>query len=178
MDEPGNDPLAGPLPLRWLRRVSTFLAHYGVETHGIAPIPREERLETRWYQMFFVWFSANMNILSFSTGTAGPAFFSLGVRDSIVVITVVDLVVCLIPAIFAVFGPKLGTRAMVQSRFSWGYYGAIIPSALNVFSLQGFLILNCIIGGQTIASVSSHIDDTLGIVIISIISLVVSFFAV
>lgn len=176
MDEPGNDPQAGLLPLRWLRRVSTFLAHYGVETHGIAPIPREERLETRWYQMFFVWFSANMNILSFSTGTAGPAFFSLGVRDSIVVITIVDLVVCLIPAIFAVFGPKLGTRAMVQSRFSWGYYGAIIPSALNVFSLQGFLILNCIIGGQTIASVSSHIDDTLGIVIISIISLVVTFF--
>jgi len=53
------------------------------------------------------------------------------------------------------------------------YYGAVIPSILNVFSMQGFLILNCIIGGQTIASVSSHLDDTLGIVIISVISLVV-----
>lgn len=53
------------------------------------------------------------------------------------------------------------------------YYGAIIPSALTVFSMQGFLILNCIIGGQTLASVSDHLDDTLGIVIISIISLVV-----
>ena len=40
--------------------------------------------------------------------------------------------------------------------------------------MQGFLILNCIIGGQTLASVSSHLDDTLGIVIISVISLVVS----
>ncbi|KAI6127960.1 cytosine-purine permease [Pisolithus croceorrhizus] len=167
-NEPENNVRAGFLPLRWLYRASTFLAHYGIETHGIAPIPREERLEKRWYQMFFVWFSANMNILSFSTGTIGPAFFSLGVRDSIIVIVVVDL--------FAVFGPKLGTRAMVQSRFSWGYYGAIIPSALNVFSLQGFLILNCIIGGQTIASVNSHLDDTLGIVIIGIISLVVTFF--
>ena len=39
--------------------------------------------------------------------------------------------------------------------------------------MQGFLILNCIIGGQTIASVSSHLDDTLGIVIIGVISLVV-----
>ncbi|KAG6331535.1 hypothetical protein ID866_7555 [Astraeus odoratus] len=66
-------------PLRWLRRITTFLAHYKIETHGIAPIARDERLETRWYQMFFVWFSANMNILTFSTGTAGPAFFSLGV---------------------------------------------------------------------------------------------------
>ncbi|KAI9568123.1 purine-cytosine permease [Boletus coccyginus] len=158
-------------PLRLLHRVTTLLAHHGVETHGIAPIPVAQRVETRWYQMFFVWFSANMNVLAFGTGTSGPAFFSLGVRDAIVIIVVIDLVLC-----SAVFGPKLGMRAMVQSRFSWGYYGSIIPSVLNVFSMQGFLILNCIIGGQTLASVSSDLDDTLGIVIISVISLVVTFF--
>jgi hypothetical protein len=39
--------------------------------------------------------------------------------------------------------------------------------------MQGFLILNCIIGGQTLASLSPRLDDTLGIVIIGIISLVV-----
>jgi purine-cytosine permease-like protein len=39
--------------------------------------------------------------------------------------------------------------------------------------MQGFLILNCIVGGQTLASLSPHLDDTLGIVIIGIISLVV-----
>ena len=39
--------------------------------------------------------------------------------------------------------------------------------------MQGFLILNCIIGGQTLASVSDHLNETLGIVIIGIISLVV-----
>ena len=49
----------------------------------------------------------------------------------------------------------------------------MLPAALNVFSMQGFLILNCIIGGQTLASVSDHLDDILGIVIISLISLVV-----
>lgn len=96
----------------------------------------------------------------------------------------------------AVFGPKLGTRSMVTARFSWGYaifhitierclikhlwiryYGAIIPSALTVFSMQGFLILNCIVGGQMLASVSNgHLDDTLGIVIISIISFAVGLF--
>ncbi|OAX40640.1 hypothetical protein K503DRAFT_714213 [Rhizopogon vinicolor AM-OR11-026] len=159
----------------FLGRVTALLSRYGIETHGIAPVPAEERLETRWYQMFFVWFSANMNILTFSTGTVGPAFFALGVRDSITIIVIIDLVFCLLPAFFAVFGPKLGTRAMVQARFSWGYFGAIIPTVLNVFSMQGFLILNCIVGGQTLASLSSHLDDTLGIVIISIISLAVTF---
>ncbi|KAG2340849.1 hypothetical protein BDR05DRAFT_1032723 [Suillus weaverae] len=62
--------------------------------------------------------------------------------------------ICLSPAFFAVFGPKLGTRAMVQAGFLWGYFGAIIPTVLNVFSMQGFLILNCIVGGQTLASPS------------------------
>ena len=61
-----------------------------------------------------------------------------------------------------------------KAEFSLSYYGSIIPSAFTVFSMQGFLILNCIIGGQTLASVSSHLNDTLGIVIIGVISLVVS----
>jgi purine-cytosine permease-like protein len=92
----------------------------------------------------------------------------------------------------AIFGPKLGTRAMVQARFSWGYslyirlvivqcltffpryFGSVIPSILNVFTMQAFLVLNSIIGGQTLAAVSVRLDDTTGIVIISIVSLVVS----
>ncbi|KIK34797.1 hypothetical protein CY34DRAFT_812678 [Suillus luteus UH-Slu-Lm8-n1] len=161
--------------LGFLRRTTQLLSRYGIETHGIVPVPAEERLETRWYQLFFVWFSSCMNLLTFSTGAAGPAFFSLGVRDSIAIIVIVDLVCCLLPGFFAIFGPKLGMRAMVQARFSWGYFGAIIPTILNVFSSEGFLILNCIIGGQTIASLSSQLDDTLGIVILAIVSLVITF---
>ena len=65
---------------------------------------------------------------------------------------------------------------MVQSRFSWGYYGAIIPSILNVLSMQGYVIINCIIGGQTLAAVSSHLDPTAGIVITGLISLGASVF--
>ncbi|KAI0944997.1 hypothetical protein AcV7_001649 [Taiwanofungus camphoratus] len=64
---------------------------------------------------------------------------------------------------------------MVQARFSWGYYAVVLPSALNVFSMQGFLILDCIIGGQMLASVSTHLNDTLGIVIIGLMSLAVTF---
>ncbi|KAG2146353.1 permease for cytosine/purines, uracil, thiamine, allantoin-domain-containing protein [Suillus clintonianus] len=159
----------------FLGRTTLLLSRCGIETHGVAPVPAEERLETRWYQMFFVWFSASMNILGFSIGTAGPAFFALGVRDSITIIVIVNLTTCLFPAFSAVFGPKLGMRAVVQARFSFGYFGAIIPAVLNVLSLEGFLILNCIVGGQTIASLSPRLDDTLGIVIVGIITLVVTF---
>lgn len=49
----------------------------------------------------------------------------------------------------------------------------MLPSALNVFTMQGFLILNCILAGQTLASVSDHLNATLGIVIIGVISMLV-----
>ncbi|KAF8804586.1 hypothetical protein BYT27DRAFT_7213747 [Phlegmacium glaucopus] len=111
-------------------------------------------------QMFFIWFSVNFNILAFGAGSSGPAFFALGIR-----IAYLRYLLWM-----SFFGPKLGMRAMVQCRFSWGYYAAAIPSTLNVFSSQSFLILNCIIGGQTLATVSHKLDDTLGIVIIGLIS--------
>ncbi|RDX54764.1 purine-cytosine permease [Lentinus brumalis] len=160
----------------WFKTATDFLARRGVETNGIDPILPEDRTDTKLYQMFFVWFSANFNVLAFGTGSAGPAFFGLGLRDTLVVLLVVDLISCAIPAYFAIFGPKLGMRSMIVARYSWGYFGSIVPSAFTVFSMQGFLILNCIIGGQTLASVSDRLDDTLGIVIIGIISLAVTFF--
>ncbi|KAI0694516.1 cytosine-purine permease [Cytidiella melzeri] len=163
-------------PTTRFEKLTAFSRRYGIETTGIDPIPPQLRTDTKLFQMFFVWFSANMNVLGLGTGAAGPAFFGLGVKQALIILTVVDIISCFVPAYFAVFGPKLGMRSMVQARYSWGYVGSIIPSALNVFSMQGFLILNCIIGGQTLASVSSHLDDTLGIVIISLISLAVTFF--
>ncbi|THH07037.1 hypothetical protein EW145_g3664 [Phellinidium pouzarii] len=156
----------------WLRALSAILE---IETHGIEPIPAERRTDTRLYEMFFVWFSANLNVLAFSTGTVGPTFFGLGLKDSFAVIVIVDLFAFLIPAYFGVFGPKLGTRVMVHSRFSFGYLGSIIPSLLNVFTLEGYLVLNIIIGGQTLASVSNHLSWDVGIVIIAVLSLFVAF---
>jgi purine-cytosine permease-like protein len=43
-----------------------------------------------------------------------------------------------------------------------------------VLSMQGYLILYCIVAGQTLASISHHLNDTVGIVIISVLTLVVS----
>ncbi|GJE86609.1 cytosine-purine permease [Phanerochaete sordida] len=156
-------------------RVTFFLTRYGIETNGIDPIPPNSRTDSRLFQMFFVWFSSSLNVLGLGTGASGPAFFGLSTKQCLVIMLFVDIVSCAVPAYFAVFGPKLGMRSMVQARYSWGYWPAKLPAALNVFSMQGFLILNCIIGGQTLASVSSHLDDTLGIVIIGLISLALAF---
>lgn len=72
-------------------RMTTVLGSWGLETNGIAPVPPENRTDTRLYQLFFIWFSANANILTLTAGTVGPAFYGLGIRESFLMIIVVDV---------------------------------------------------------------------------------------
>ena len=57
---------------------------------SITPTQLSDRTDTRLYQMFFVWFSANFNILAFSTGSAAPAFFNLGLKHTAIIVVVVN----------------------------------------------------------------------------------------
>ena len=67
------------------------------------------------------------------------------------------------------WGPKLGMRQMIASRYTFGYeinmlssftvhtkalsfYGVILPSIVNLIGVCGFSILSCILGGQALAS--------------------------
>ncbi|KAE9406856.1 hypothetical protein BT96DRAFT_954685 [Gymnopus androsaceus JB14] len=135
------------------------LLSWGVETRGISPVPIEERTDTQFYKLFFIWFTMNFNILSFSAGTLGPVAYGLGIRESCLVILFFNLLCCLPPAYFSTWGPKLGLRQMVQARFSFGYYGVILPCILN--------LINIVADG--------NLTWNAGIVIVVIISLFLSF---
>ncbi|GLB39204.1 putative purine-cytosine permease (2.A.39) family protein [Lyophyllum shimeji] len=156
---------------RWTRRMLTW----GVESRGIQPVAPEQRTDTQFSKIFFIFFSMNANILSFSAGTLGPVVFGLGVRDSCLVILFFNLLCCALPAYFTTWGPKLGMRQMISARYSFGFYGVIIPCILNLIVMIGFCVLNSILGGQALASVNGKLSWTVGIVIVDVISLLVSF---
>ncbi|KAL1742518.1 permease for cytosine/purines, uracil, thiamine, allantoin-domain-containing protein [Schizophyllum fasciatum] len=157
---------------RWARRLLAL----GVEERGVKPVPPEHRTDSGYDKIFFVWASMNTNILSFSAGTLGPVVYGLGLRDSCLVILFFNLLCAAPPAYFTTWGPKTGMRQMVQARYSFGYFGVILPCILNLIGMCGFCILNSILGGQTLASVSSHnLSWTVGIVIITVVSLFISF---
>nr|GAT47871.1 predicted protein [Mycena chlorophos] len=159
----------------WAPRISALLGRWGVETHGIAPIPVEQRVDPRTWQHFLLWFSANVNLPTMVIGAGGPVVFNMSFRDTAVVLLVSDAVASIIPAYFALFGPRLGTRQMVQARYSWGVRAVIIPSLFNVLSMAGYLVLNAIVAGQLLSTISSRLNPTAGIIIISLVSLVASF---
>ncbi|KAN0107482.1 NCS cytosine-purine permease [Russula decolorans] len=157
-----------------IRFLSQKLLTWGVEARGIHPVAVEDRTERHFIKIFFIWMSANMNILSFASGTLGPVTFGLGLRDSCLVILFFNLICAVPPAYLTTWGPKLGFRQLCASRYTFGYYGAMVPSLLSLTSNVGFCILNSILGGQALASIA-NISWTVGIVIISMISLFVSF---
>ncbi|KAI9510190.1 NCS cytosine-purine permease [Russula earlei] len=130
------------------------LATWGVEERGIHPVAVEDRTETHFIKIFFVWFSANTNILSFSTGTLGPVVFGLGLRDSCLVILFFNLL-CAIPPAYL-------------------YYGTMVPSLFSLVLGLGFSVLNSILGGQALATIA-NISWSVGIVIIAVTSLFISF---
>ena len=87
---------------------------------GIRPVAVEDRTETNFINIFFLWFSANTNILAcvcpftsllcnaklydfgtfhrFASGTLGPVTFGLGLRDSCLVILIFNLLSAIPPA--------------------------------------------------------------------------------
>ncbi|KAF9048223.1 hypothetical protein BDZ89DRAFT_1057799 [Hymenopellis radicata] len=113
----------GSYSTRWSRRLLTW----GIEGRGTIPVQPEDRTDTQYFKNFFLWFSFNCNILSFSAGSLG---------------------------LLTTWGPKLGLRQMIQARYSFGYFGVIVPCIFNLIGMCGFCILNCILGGQTLASVA------------------------
>lgn len=46
-------------PKPWLAKLTSW----GIETHGVTPVPLEERTDQRFINVFFVWWTMSTNLL-------------------------------------------------------------------------------------------------------------------
>ncbi|KAG9082377.1 hypothetical protein FRC06_005103, partial [Ceratobasidium sp. 370] len=133
------------------------LKTWGVESRGIYPVPVEDRTDPQFSKSFFVWLSSNLNILSFSLGTIGPLSSGLSFRESAGVIVGFSLMAGIPPAYF--------------------WYATAVPGVLQLLGIVGYNIINVILGGQILSVVSGgKLSWNVGIVVITIVSLVITFF--
>ncbi|KAH8887380.1 hypothetical protein GQ53DRAFT_292659 [Thozetella sp. PMI_491] len=158
--------------IKWFEKA----AAYGrVELRGISPIPVEERTVKRTVNIFTLWWCMNANILPITFGMLGP-IYGLGLRDCSLVILFFTLLTTTLPAYLSTLGPKIGMRQMVQARYSWGRYMICLPVLLNLATLTGFCVIMAVIGGQCLSAVADgNLSATVGIVIMALLSLVISF---
>jgi purine-cytosine permease-like protein len=62
------------------------------------------------------------------------------------------------------------------TKYFYRFYGVSLPVLLNLATITGFAVIDSVVGGQTLAAVNpGSISRTVGIVIIALIALVISF---
>lgn len=123
-----------------------------VEAHTIHPIPRDQR-HGRVGDLFSVWFSANMTLLTVVTGTLGPVVFGLSFFWSFLALLLGNMTGAVFMALHAAQGPRLGVPQMVQSRGQFGLYGAVPVIFLVILMYIGFAASNCVVGGEALVQV-------------------------
>jgi purine-cytosine permease-like protein len=120
--------------------------------------------------------SANLVVSSFAIGVLGQSVFFLGVTDSMLVILFFNLLGILPVCFFSTFGPRFGLRQMVLSRFWFGWWGVKLIAIFNILACVGWSAVNSIVGAQLIHAVNNDVVGAVGIIVISICTLLVTCF--
>ncbi|MDQ6597224.1 purine-cytosine permease family protein [Bacillus salipaludis] len=144
-----------------------------IENHFIDFIPEEER-HGSVRNLFSIWFSANMHILTIVTG-ALAIVFGLNLFWAVVSILLGNLIGAIFMATHSVQGPNLGIPQMIQSRAQFGIIGAIIPLLIVVIMYIGFFASNAVVSAQALSSASS-IPINIGIALICITGFMIALY--
>ncbi|MGW2719605.1 purine-cytosine permease family protein [Streptomyces sp. NPDC001492] len=101
-----------------------------VETAGSEPIPDAERHGTP-LQLLWTWASPNIEFATVFIGVISVLFFGLSFWEATAAIVLGTAVGAITQGFLSLDGPRFGVPQMVIGRFSFGYFGNILPSAAN-----------------------------------------------
>jgi purine-cytosine permease-like protein len=163
-----------------LRRLEASMdAKLGIESEAIDRKLPEDRKPVRLHErltMALLWASGTMNISCFATGFLGYEF-GLDLKQSILIIIFASLLGAAVTGYCATFGAPTGLRQMSVSRFSFGWYPNKIVAVLNTINQLGWGGVSTITAGLALQAVADgNLSLAVGVVIVSVVSLVVSFF--
>lgn len=162
----------------FIQKLSKKLDALGVETRGIERIEPYERSTNKVKQLVSViglWLSACGGLSSMSTFLLGPLIFELGLEKSLVSSLIGQAVGCGIAAYCSLMGPRSGCRQMVSARFLFGWWFVKLVSFVSIIGVMGWSVVNSVVGGQILQSISDgKIPLVVGIIIVAIISLSVA----
>ncbi|KAH6639566.1 permease for cytosine/purines, uracil, thiamine, allantoin-domain-containing protein [Boeremia exigua] len=169
----------GGLRRAWVA-FETQLVAYNLEARGIQRVEPDERQELRalgYSQVAIMWFSVNLAANNITLGMLGPAVFALGFVDSCLLSVFGALVGSVVVAYIATFGPRSGTRTMVFSRYSMGWWPSKIVVLLNIVVLLGYGMIDCVVAGQILSAVSGNtMSVVVGIIIVAVIAWAITTF--
>src|SRR5262245_38409551 len=143
-----------------------------VETHGIAPIPEDQRYGSP-ARLFTVWFAPQVNMTGVFTGTLAIVL-GLGFWLGLLAMVIGTVLGSLVVAYLSTWGPRTGTGQLPNSRMAFGG-GVVLPAALPWLSSIAWDALVGLFGGEALA-VLLGIPFWIGVLIVLGVQGVVGFF--
>lgn len=169
--------------IEYSKSASAFVDSLGVESKGIHRyMPNERYPENSWkayISTLGLWISGCGGLTSMSSFFLGPLLFKLGYKDTIICGLFGLLLGCLVAAYCATMGPRSGLRQMCSARYLFGPWMVRFVSLITIIGFLGWSITNSVLGGEILKWLSGgKLSLTVGIVIVSIVSLVVALFGI
>jgi NCS1 family nucleobase:cation symporter-1 len=146
-----------------------------LEINTIQPIALDQRHGTA-RDLFTVWFGSNIMLLTIVTGGLAVTVFKLPFTSAVLGLTVGNLVGAIFMALHAAQGPTLGVPQMVQTRGQFGSLGSLLVIVIVIIMYVGFLSSNLVMGGEAIASLAPGMQDTPGIVLVGVLSVIAAIY--
>ncbi len=143
-----------------------------VETHGIAPIPDDQRYGTPG-RLFTVWFAPQINMTGVFTGTLAIVL-GLGFWLGLLALVIGSMLGALIVAYLSTWGPRTGTGQLPNSRMAFGG-GVVVPATLQWLSSIAWGAMAGLFGAEALA-VLLDIPFWLAVLIVLVMQGVVGFF--
>lgn len=145
-----------------------------VEPGGIEAIPASRRHGSPW-QLLATWTAPNLEFATIFVGVIAVAFFGLGFWPAILALALGNALGSLTHGVLSTWGPRHGLAQMVLGRTAFGYWGNILPSALNtVMAGIGWFAVNSVSGAFALATLTG-MPVLLGLLIVVVIEVGVAF---
>jgi hypothetical protein len=123
-DDPSNEKSGlGSTLRKWNNKIEGLA---GLEARGITRVLPSERQNATlmgYFQMAFLWFSANITANNLAVGFLGPLLFGLGFTDAVLIAVGGCFVGTVMTAYMSIWGAQSGSRTMVSFAVLLSYLG-------------------------------------------------------
>ena len=167
----------------YLSQFERQLIKYNLEARGLQRVePHETHARTGkdYIQAFLMWVSVNLAAVNVTLGMLAPTVYYLSFKDAALCAAFGSLLGSTAVAYMATWGPISGTRTMIFTRYTFGWWPSKLIVLLNLIILLGYSMIGLVVGGQILSAVSSngHLSVVVGIIINAVISWVITTFGI
>jgi len=143
-----------------------------IEPKGIEHVREDER-HGRPGSVFSLWFGANVELATLSTGVAAVVLFGLNFTEAAIGLVIGNVLGALVIGALSTYGPRLGVPQMVHSRSAFGFFGNFIPGGLNTIAGVMWFAVNTVLGVFALVELTG-MAFLVGLVIMAAIQILVA----